>query len=314
MFKILSIDGGGFRGVYAAHILKRIEEEYGVSWTKDFDMIAGTSTGSIIAAGLVCGISANEIVARYKALGKTVFQKKFFCRLWGIGSLLSQFYSPYDANNLKNELYKIFGNKKLGDCSFPLLIPATDIANGSVYVFKSQYDNNFVRDKDILVADAVLASCSAPTYFDPQYVGDYLMADGGLWANNPTLVAAVEAKRRFAQPLENLRILSIGTGESRLSYSMKSSCLGWGFLTRWNKSQLIELILNLQMQSAKNMINLLLYESAQNQNKDIQILRLTETDMKEPMDDPSLLKQLIARADNQFTKQSETIKNFLNNK
>ncbi|MDR2706884.1 MAG: patatin-like phospholipase family protein [Planctomycetaceae bacterium] len=247
MFKILSIDGGGFRGVYAAHILKRIEETYKVSWTTDFDMITGTSTGSIIAAGLVCGMSAKEVVDKYETLGKTVFKKKLSCRLWGIGGLLSQCYSPYNANNLKKELENVFGNKKLGDYKFPLLIPATDIANGTVYVFKSQYDNNFVRDKEMRVADAVLASCSAPIYFDPQHVGDYLLADGGLWANNPALIATVEAKRRFAQPLENVQILSLGTGESRLSYSMKPSCLGWGFLTRWNKSQLIEMILNLQM-------------------------------------------------------------------
>ncbi|MDR2761903.1 MAG: patatin-like phospholipase family protein, partial [Planctomycetaceae bacterium] len=295
MFKILSIDGGGFRGVYAAHILKRIEETYGVSWTTDFDMITGTSTGSIIAAGLVCGMSAKEIADKYKTIGKIVFKKKFSFRLWGIGDLLSLLYSPYNANILEKELNNVFGNKKLGDYKFPLLIPATDIANGSVYVFKSQYNEEFVRDKDILVADAVLASCSAPAFFDPQQVGNYLLADGGLWANNPILVAAAEAKRRFNQPLENLRILSLGTGESRLSYSMKPSRSGWGFLTRWKNKQLIEMILNLQMQSAKNILNLLLYN--EKTDKDLQVLRLTETDMKESMDDPTLLQQLVTRAD-----------------
>ncbi|MDR1290751.1 MAG: patatin-like phospholipase family protein, partial [Planctomycetaceae bacterium] len=65
MFKILSIDGGGFRGIYAAHILKKIEETYSVSWTTDFSMITGTSTGSIIAAGLVAGISAEKITELY---------------------------------------------------------------------------------------------------------------------------------------------------------------------------------------------------------------------------------------------------------
>ncbi|MDR0609251.1 MAG: patatin-like phospholipase family protein [Planctomycetaceae bacterium] len=306
MFKILSVDGGGFRGVYAAHILKRIEEEYQVDWTRDFDMIIGTSTGSIIAAGLVFGLRASEIARMYEGFGKSVFKKKWFCRSKWFGWIPSLFASPYNAGNLKKELDKIFGNKRLGDYSFPLIIPATDIGNGSVYVFKTQYDSDFVRDKDIKVSDAVLSSCSAPAYFDPHQTDKYLLADGGLWANSPGLVATIDAKYRLHKSLDELRILSVGTGESRSFYSMGKSWCGWGFLTRWNREQLIATILNLQAQSANNMLELLL-------NRD-QILRINETDMNMPMDDPKLLEQLISRAEKRFTEQAQKIRTFLNKK
>ena len=79
-FKILSIDGGGFRGAYSAHILKRIEEEFNINWKKDFNLVAGTSTGSIIAAGLAFGLSAKELFDFYEKDGKDIFKKRFLYR------------------------------------------------------------------------------------------------------------------------------------------------------------------------------------------------------------------------------------------
>ncbi len=77
-FYILAIDGGGFRGIFAAHILARMEEEWGIDWHKQFDMFAGTSTGSILAAGLVCGLPASELVGFYKTHGKKSSSLGFF--------------------------------------------------------------------------------------------------------------------------------------------------------------------------------------------------------------------------------------------
>jgi uncharacterized protein len=85
-FKILSIDGGGFRGAYSAHLLKLIEEKYSIDWRKEFSLLAGTSTGSIIAAGLACGIPACKLADIYQKHGKTIFSKRAFLRKGYLGS------------------------------------------------------------------------------------------------------------------------------------------------------------------------------------------------------------------------------------
>ena len=183
--KILAIDGGGFRGVYSAHLLKRMEEEFGVDWREDFALLAGTSTGSIIAASLAIGKSPSEVLSMYSKHGFDIFRKPF-------GLRLGLFESKYPDSELRHVLNNFFGDSKLGDIETPLIIPATDIGNGCVHVFKSTYHNKFFRDKDVRLADAVLASCSAPTYFPPMLLpGEqpYLLADGGLWANSPWIIA-----------------------------------------------------------------------------------------------------------------------------
>ncbi|MDR1054104.1 MAG: patatin-like phospholipase family protein, partial [Planctomycetaceae bacterium] len=178
--------------------------------------------------------------------------------------------------------------------------------NGSVYIFKSQYSPEFVRDKDVLLADAVLASCSAPMYFDPEKTDDYLLADGGLWANSPAIMATIDAKHRLQEKFHELRILTLGTCGNRTFYSMKKSfwnkICGWGFLTRWKNSQLVDMILNLQVQSANNMLDLLLDKN--------QVLRI-DGESNIPLDDPSRQDDLITHADRDFTKHSLQIKQFL---
>lgn len=298
-FKILSIDGGGFRGVYPAHFLARMEEEYSLDWLESFNLITGTSTGSIIAAGIVCGVPMKEILALYEEHGEKIFKK-------GLNPAFGFLGSRYNNTHLKSALKDVFGEKKLGDLSFPLIIPSTDIGNGGVHVFKSSYDAGFVRDKDVLVRDAVLASCSAPTYFDPIKVGKYSLCDGGLWANSPSLVAAVDAKKRLGQKLENLKVFSVGTGISKRFYPFNDSPLlsGWGFLSRWGRGKFIDMILNLQSQNANNMLFLLLEKS--------QILRINfESESNLPLDEPKELHDLVSRADREFTHRSEEIKGFL---
>lgn len=163
-FYILSIDGGGIRGIFPAHILKCIQNRFEIKLLDYFKMIAGTSTGSIIAAAIVCGVDLEKVVNLYKKHGNSIFlkNKSFVPKRFD-----SACQSRYDKNNLFSLLEDVFGNIKLGEIPTPLLIPATDIGNGGVHVFKSGYSKEFVRDKDVILRDAVIASCSAPTYFDP---------------------------------------------------------------------------------------------------------------------------------------------------
>jgi patatin-like phospholipase/acyl hydrolase len=301
-FKILSIDGGGIRGLYPAHILQCIEERLQIDLFNTFDMIAGTSTGSIIAAGVATCVPAADMVAMYKEHAAKIFRKKRF--LLG-KSIQPMFDSVYDAQYLKNVLTEIFQDKRLGDIKKPLLLPSTDIGNGCVHVLKSGYSNEFTRDNGVLVKDAVLASCSAPTYFDPHRLNEYLLADGGLWANNPALAAVIDAQKQLGIAQCDIQILSIGTGHSKTMYGTNAS-RKWGLINGWKHKEFIGFMLSLQSQSAFNYLNLMLRPE--------QVKRIDfESDLPLPLDDVSMLDDLISKADHNFTHESKSIRAFIQN-
>ncbi len=301
-FKILSIDGGGIRGIYPAYILQCIQERLGINLYDYFDMIAGTSTGSIIAAGIACQKQPSEIVSLYQKHGADIFGQKiksFWPSMFKQGA-----HSKYENKNLKNILHNEFGNTKLGDIEKPLLIPATDVGHGSVHVFKSSYSKSFTRDQHIEVKQAVLASCSAPAFFDPTKVENYLLADGGVWANNPALAAVIDAQYRLDIDIRDIRILSLGTGHSRIAYGTAEK-KDWGLLTGWKNLEFISFLLSLQAQSTQNYLQLMLGKE--------QLIRLDfESDNPLPMDDVDSLDDLISRADRTFTHESMELMKFFN--
>ncbi len=245
MFKILSIDGGGIRGVFPAYILECIQERLGVNVFDHFDMFAGTSTGSIVAAGIACKKEPSDIVTLYQKHGAYIFSQKL--KSWWPSRVKQGVHSKYENKNLKSVLHNEFGDAKLGDVEKPLLIPATDIGHGGVHVFKSSYSRGFTRDKNVAVKQAVLASCSAPAFFDPVKVDKYLLADGGVWANNPALAAVIDAQYRLGIDVKDIRILSLGTGHSRTAYGTDGK-KDWGLLTGWKNVEFISFLLSLQAQ------------------------------------------------------------------
>jgi uncharacterized protein len=302
-FRILSIDGGGIRGVYPAHILSCLESRMGIDLFESFDMIAGTSTGSIIAAAIAIRIRASETVSLFKEHGKRIFTKKDFCIPFKKEMFQPAFDSVYESNVLANVLRSTFQDITLGEIKKPLIIPSTDIGNGTVHVLKSGYSNNFTRDRDVLVRDAVLASSSAPTFFDPCKLNAYLLADGGLWANNPSLASVIESQKRLGVDLDDIRVLSLGTGHERKRYGTEES-RKWGLINGWKHKEFIGFILSLQSQSVENYLSLML--------KPGQFLRVNFTSDKAlPLDDASEISSLISRADHDFTHQSDAIRSFL---
>ena len=306
-FRILSIDGGGIRGIYPAHVLRCIEERLHIDLFATFDMIAGTSTGSIIAAGVATGVPAADIVAMYIEHGAGIFRKKrFFCPGRKLKSMFQpMFDSVYDAQYLKSVLSGVFHDKRLGEIEKPLLLPSTDIGNGCVHVLKSGYSKDFTRDNNVLVKDAVLASCSAPTYFDPHKLDHYLLADGGLWANNPALAAVIDAQRRLGIKQGDIQVFTIGTGHSKTMYGTSTS-RKWGLINGWKHKEFVSFILSLQSQSAMNYLNLQLCPE--------QIKRIDfESDLPLPLDDVSKIDDFITRADHDFTHESEAIRKFILN-
>jgi len=298
-FNILAIDGGGIRGIYAAHILQRIHEELGIVFSDYFDLIIGTSTGSIIAGALAVDYPIEKIVLIYEVEGRKIFSLNSF-------SFNGLFKSKYSKKHLERTLNKALGNKTLSDVKKTrLVIPATDIANGQVFVFKSSYLEEFVRDKNTKITDAILSSCSAPTYFDPNRVGNYLLADGGLWANNPSLVGLTEAIGKLKINQSDVKILSIGTGIGNKYYEINGAeNKNWGMIRGWEGSKLVDTILNLQSITSDNMVKLVLGES--------QYMRLNfSSDQNLAMDKFDILESLKSKADHTFTYEINKIKKFL---
>ena len=304
IFRILSIDGGGIRGIYPAYILRCIEERLKMNLLDTFDMIAGTSTGSIVAAGVATGVPAAEIVAMYKKHGAKIFRKKnFFCRSKLLHLLFDSFY---DTQYLKGLLSEVFRDKRLGDIEKPLLLPAADIGNGRVHVLKSSYHEDFTRDNNVMLKDAILASCSAPIYFDPYRLDEYLLADGGLWANNPALIAMIDAQKRLGIAQDDIRILSIGTGHSKIIYGTNTS-RKWGLWKGWKLEKFTDFIFSLQNQSVVNYLGLMLRP---NQIKRVDF----DSDQPLSLDDVSILDDIVSKADHKFTHETASIKEFLNPK
>ena len=302
-FLILSIDGGGIRGVFPAHLLYCMKHRLGINIEEHFDMIAGTSTGSIVAAAVACKIDPGKVVAMYKEHGPKIFSRKKSWLPQRFVKYQQGLENLYENEALKTALVETFGEVRLGEIPIPLLMPATDIGNGGVHVFKSAYQKDYDRDGKVLLHQAVLASCSAPTYFNPTKVDEYLLADGGLWANNPSLAAVIDAKRRLNVELSDIRILSLGTGHAKTCYGVNAD-RNWGLLNGWKGKEFISFMMSLQAQTTHNYLQLMLQED--------QILRLDfDSDCPLPLDDCSAIGDLISNADRMFTHNSPKLKKFL---
>ena len=293
-FSILAVDGGGTRGIYAAQILARVEEALGQTVKDCFDLLAGTSTGSIIAGAAAAGIPLGEVVDLFERESPRIFGKARF------PSRISVFLrSRYSQATLEKVLQEYLPQNVLRDISTPLLITSADISTGGVHVFKSRYLGDlgepYERDGDVLLREAILASCAAPTYFDPKAVGPYLLTDGGLWANNPSIIALTEAISKFKKGVEEVRIFSIGTGHTTTMYTKRSS---WGLLTGWGGNKLVSYTLGLQSQASTNMAKLILGD---------RYLRLDPEIDSWELDDTRHLANLKGLAERDFTYRSKTI-------
>lgn len=222
--KILAIDGGGIKGAFPAAFLAAIEEATGKPIADHFDLIAGTSTGGIIALGLGLGLSAKDILRFYQENGRQVFGREVdSAGLWGrVNSYwrkqerrVRQLVGPaYDPLALRTALEGAFGAKRLADSAVRLVIPAYSINTRSVYVFKTAHHQRFEVDHKQTAVNVALATAAAPTYFPAHTMtGDALLVDGGVWANNPAGIAAVEAVGVLGWQGDSLRILSLGCTE-----------------------------------------------------------------------------------------------------
>jgi patatin-like phospholipase/acyl hydrolase len=222
-FRILSIDGGGIRGIYPAAVLAGLEERYlrGRSIAGYFDLIAGTSTGGIIALGLAAGLTAADLRQLYIERGHEIFPPYGPGLVGRIGRRLSAWrrflrYS-YDQEALAQVLRERLGDLKLSAARTRLCIPSFEGVHGEVYIFKTPHHPDFHKDLHEPMVKVALATSAAPTYYRPLRDAGYTFVDGGVWANNPVMIALTEALTSYRVDRARVRILSIGSGENPYS-------------------------------------------------------------------------------------------------
>ncbi len=208
-FKILSIDGGGIKGLYSAKILQHLEDEAKLPLSDQFHMLAGTSTGGLIALALSLKIPAGDIVKFYKDKGPQIFPNAlpFSRRLRFIQQLLIR--SKYSSKNLKDALDDIFKEAKISDSNNFLCIPSFNLSIGQNRVFKFDHEGLTGTDNNLSMVDVALATSAAPTYFPVHKIDNPYHVDGGVWANNPALCGLLEAIRFFIGPDKKYTSVSI---------------------------------------------------------------------------------------------------------
>ena len=215
-FRILSLDGGGIRGVFPAALLARVEEHLEHPIGHYFDLIAGTSTGGIIAIGLGLGLSAGDILKLYVEQGPAIFGQEHGAienwvrqKLRGMAHL---FVTKHSSEPLRCALEDVLGRRKLGESRTRLVIPAWHPVLERVYIYKTAHHPRLETDYKQPAIDAAMATAAAPTFLKPHMTESAVeLIDGGVWANNPIGVAAIEAIGMLGWPGDQLKILSIGT-------------------------------------------------------------------------------------------------------
>lgn len=278
-FKILSLDGGGIRGVFPAMFLTNLEAELKAKglekWQvyQNFNLICGTSTGGIIAIALALGIPSKEIYELYLNNADLIFgRKKNFFRRFKHSAHKRDALEKLIRDKFK-EAYK-GQDPRLNDCKTHVAIPIYDLMEGRPSVLKSKYHDAFVRDYHIPAYMAALATSAAPTFFDP-YSDSYQdlkgldqsfqnKIDGGVFANNPALNGIIEAKKAFNLNLSDLSVLSIGTGHQKFCDAginkKKGHRKNYGiyyWMLQGDKKRLIEVFMQGQSQQVQNLISIL---------------------------------------------------------
>ena len=220
---VLSIDGGGIRGIIPAVFLEQLEHDIGTPICEIFDLVAGTSTGAILSMGLLTPMgdtnrhrSAREMVGIYKTLSATIFPPKSNGIFSGFTDLFSRY--KYDPIPLENSLVNYFGNQRLSDVVVPTVITSVDANFNNIRLFRN-YRSMWNRHENFFVRDVLRSTSAAPTYFPMSTIystgpnrQQFQLVDGGMAANNPSVIALAEAYRIFGTT-RRINLISLGTGK-----------------------------------------------------------------------------------------------------
>lgn len=207
-FQILTLDGGGIKGIFSAAVLAALEDDFNCEIRDHFDLIAGTSTGGIIALALGLGIRPRGILDFYVRTGPSIFPRGH------LRDLLKWVRVKYSEAPLERAVKECFGERLFGESAKRLVIPSFNLGDDEVYIFRTAHHEKLRRDYKEPAWKVALATTAAPTYFPShRSIGSIRLIDGGVWANNPTMVAVTEAKEALQVALSRIRIFSLGTSD-----------------------------------------------------------------------------------------------------
>ena len=207
--RILAIDGGGIRGLIPAIVLTEVERRTGRRVWELFDLIAGTSTGGILACALCAPdpLPASEVVKLYEDEGPDIFSRSLFQRIRSADGLLDE---KYDDAALDRALERFLAQKLLSETKPNIIVPSYDTNEPSPYFFKTT-DAKESPDNDFPLSIVARATSAAPTYFEPVESGQRALVDGGVFATNPAMCALAEALNTVSP--KDVVLVSLGTGE-----------------------------------------------------------------------------------------------------
>jgi uncharacterized protein len=250
-FRILALDGGGIKGAFTASVLATLSEQLGEPVSDRFDLIAGTSTGGILAIGLGLGLRPQDMLKFYRDRGPVIFPIMRFHRKWQREA--RHFFKPKHSQEvlfreLNNAYFPDGKVRPLGASNVRLLVPAYDAVSGVCHTFRTPHHPLLTTDSKTDAAEVALATAAAPTYFSAAKVRNMVANapyfDGGVWANCPAMAAIVEAVCYLNVPLDRIDVLSIGTTDEPFTVKMmaKSGIAGWG-------RTLLDILMNAQIDS-----------------------------------------------------------------
>lgn len=239
-YRVLCLDGGGIRGLYTATVLQQMavrvarmngkNHEGRLDLGANFDLIVGTSTGSILATALAAGVALEDVTHLYRGNAISIFQRPmplqdgcFSTKLRTLGWIVHNLFSPANVSTpLRTALLSVLKEETLEQMykrrNIAICIPTIDAASQKAWVFKTPHGARLTRDNNYKLIDVCMASAAAPVFFPMHAVkspntgvsAPHLFVDGGLWGNNPVLVGLVEALE-FSAPGQKIEILSVGT-------------------------------------------------------------------------------------------------------
>ena len=239
MQKVLSIDWGGIRGIIPAMVLAEIERRTGKRTAEVFDLVAGTSTGGILALGLTKPgqdgkpeYSAKKLIDLYETEGGKIFSIPVWHRIQSVGGLAEE---KYPSEGIEEVAKKYFGDVRLAQAYKEVLVTAYEIEKRGPWFFKRRHALDPDEGFNPFMRDVARATSAAPTYFEPLQLkvgseGNLAFIDGGVHSNNPAMCAYVEARKIHPEE-EDFLVVSLGTGELTRSLPYEE-VKGWG-LALW---------------------------------------------------------------------------------
>jgi hypothetical protein len=255
-FRILSLAGGGYLGLYTACVLAELEEMAGEPLGRRFDLIAGTSVGGLLAIALAFEMPMALLRDLFVQHGTEIFSGRGLARstVGKLRDLTRSVLGPkYDGEALRHVLVEQLGRATLGDALHPVVIPATNISISQTKVFKTPHAPGSRGDEKRHAVSVAMATSAAPAYFPAVRIGRHLYADGGMFAVSPDQVGLHEAEHFMEIPAWRTRMLSVGTGTARYQPSAKASERD-GAVDWLNEGRLVLTLISVQQQHAQAMV------------------------------------------------------------